>query len=239
MIYPRILAVITARGGSKRIPNKNIKPLNGKPLIAWTLEAAAECKDLLHAIVLSTDDDEIAVAGRRYGAEVPFLRPSNLSSDDARSLGVVQHATHFIEQRDQVQMDWILLLQPTSPLRIALDIRHAIKMAITQECDSVVSVAESPIHPVYIKKIDAKGLLQPFILEEPEGLRRQEVTPTAFIRNGAIYLTQRDTLMNGHSIFGSQIKPYFMPAERSVDIDTPFDFELAEFLLRTQPMKGK
>jgi CMP-N,N'-diacetyllegionaminic acid synthase len=234
MNLPRILAVITARGGSKRIPRKNIQPLNGKPLLAWTVEVATQCKDLLHSVVLSTDDDEIAAIGRNYGAEVPFMRPTNLSDDDARSLGVVQHATHFIERRDNVQMDWILLLQPTSPLRVALDIRQVIDLAKTEECDSVVAVTESPIHPVYIKKIDAQGFLQPFSLEEPEGLRRQDAAPPAYVRNGAIYLTQRNTVINENSIFGRRIKPYMMPPERSIDIDSPFDFQLAECLMQAK-----
>lgn len=236
---PRILAVITARGGSKRIPRKNIQLLNGKPLLAWTVEVATQCKDLLYSVVLSTDNDDIANIGRYYGAEVPFIRPANLASDQARSLGVVQHATHFIERRDKVQMDWILLLQPTSPFRIALDIRRAIDLAKVEECDSVVAVTESPIHPVYIKKIDAQGYLRPFNLQEPEGLRRQDATPSAYVRNGAIYLTRRNILINKNSIFGENIKPYVMPTERSIDIDSPFDFQLAEFFMQIKSVKDK
>lgn len=231
MTTPRILAVITARGGSKRVPGKNIRPIAGKPLLAWTVEAALACRDRLHAVVLSTDDEEIAALGRHYGADVPFMRPAHLAGDAAGSLGVVQHATQFIESRDGVQMDWILLLQPTSPLRVAADIRSALDLADAHHCDSVIAVTESPIHPVFIKKIGSDGLLAPFLLDEPEGIRRQDVTPPAFIRNGALYLTQRPVLMERHSLYGQRIQPYVMPVERSVDIDNPLDFRLAEMLL--------
>lgn len=231
MTEPRILAVITARGGSKRVPGKNVRPIAGKPLLAWTIEAALGCRERLHAVVLSTDDEEIANAGRQFGAEVPFARPAELSGDTAGSLAVVQHATRFVEARDGVRMDWVLLLQPTSPLRTTGDIEAAIDLAVADACDSVVAVTEMPVHPVFSKKIDADGLLRPFLLEEPEGLRRQDAGPPAFIRNGAIYLTRRDVLMDQNSIYGARIRPCVMPAERSVDIDTETDFNLAELLL--------
>jgi CMP-N,N'-diacetyllegionaminic acid synthase len=237
MTVPRILAVITARGGSKRVPGKNIRPIAGKPLLAWTIDAALACRDSLYAVILSTDDEEIASLGQQCGADVPFIRPANLASDAAGSLGVVQHATRFIESRDGVQMDWILLLQPTSPLRVAADIRGALDLADESHCDSVIAVTESPIHPVYIKKINADGLLGPFVFDEPEGLRRQDVTPPAFIRNGALYLTQRNVLMERNSIYGKRIRPYVMPAERSVDIDSPLDFRFAELLLSEGAME--
>lgn len=231
MTEPRILAVITARGGSKRVPGKNVRPIAGKPLLAWTIEAALGCRERLHALVLSTDDAEIANVGRQFGAEVPFLRPADLSGDTAGSLAVAQHATRFVEARDGVRMDWVLLLQPTSPLRTSGDIEAAIDRAAAGVCDSVVAVTEMPVHPVFSKKIDAEGLLQPFLLEEPEGLRRQDAGPPAFIRNGAIYLTRRDVLMEQSSIYGRRIWPCVMPAERSVDIDTEIDFRLAELFL--------
>lgn len=231
MTAPRILTVITARGGSKRVPGKNIRPIAGKPLLAWTIEAALACRDSLHAVVLSTDDEEIAAVGRKCGADVPFMRPAQLASDAAGSLEVVQHATQFIESRDGVYMDWILLLQPTSPLRAAVDIRGALELADARQCDSVIGVTEAPIHPVYIKKISSDGLLIPFLLDEPEGLRRQDVAPPAFIRNGALYLTQRKVVMESNSIYGKRIRPYVMPDQRSVDIDTPLDFRFAELLL--------
>ena len=200
-------------------------------MIAWTIEAALGCRDLLYSIILSTDDVEIARLGRRYGAEVPFIRPANLAVDTAGSLEVAKHATQFIELRDGVTMDWVLLLQPTSPLRITADIQGAMELADSSTCDSVVSVCESPVHPVFIKKINAEGFLVPFLLNEPQGLRRQDANPPAYVRNGALYLTQRKVLMESHSIYGDRIRPYIMPPERSVDIDSFLDFRIAELLL--------
>ncbi len=228
---PRILAIITARGGSKRLVGKNTRPLAGKPLLDWTVDAARQCKASLHNVVLSTDDEAIAAAGRACGAEVPFMRPLELATDTAGSLEVVQHAVRFIEQRDGVAMDWILLLQPTSPLRTRADIDAAIALAQQGGCDSVISVTDMPAHPVFAKRIDVEGLVQPFGDKVPEGIRRQDATPPAYIYNGAIYLTRRDILMEQNSFYGARTRAYIMPPERSVDIDTQFDFQLAELLL--------
>lgn len=229
----RILAVVTARAGSKRVPNKNIRIMSGKPLLAWTIEAALECESQLHSLILSTDDEKIAAIGRKYGASVPFLRPQHLAQDTSTSLAVLQHATAFIEARDGIRMDWIMTLQPTSPLRTAEDIRTSIASADQRHCDSVVAVTEMAVHPIYAKSIDEHGYLKSLVLDEPEGLRRQDVSSYAYQRNGAIYLTHRDILMNG-SIFGARIRAYIMPAERSVDIDTELDFQFAQFLLERQ-----
>lgn len=231
MSKPRILAIITAREGSKRIPKKNIRSIAGKPLVLWTIEASLACKDLFYAVVLSTNDKQIASIGTSHGIDVPFLRPEALSGDEAGSLGVVQHAIKFIEERDGLQMDWVLILQPTSPLRRPADIRAAVDLALEDNCESIISVTKVPIHPIFIKKINSDGYLQSFSLEEPEGMRRQDVNPPAFVRNGAIYLTKRKTLMEENSIYGKKSRPYIMPAERSVDIDELEDFFLAERLL--------
>jgi len=227
----RILAIITARGGSKRLMGKNIRPLAGKPLLTWTIDAAHACNVLLHSVVLSTDDEAIAAHGRACGVQVPFMRPVELASDTAGSLEVVQHATRFIEQRNGVAMDWILLLQPTSPLRTAQDIDAAIALVHQNDCDSVVSVTPMPVHPVFAKRVDAAGLVQPFGDAVAETMRRQDATPPAYIHNGAIYLTRRDTLMQANSFYGARSRAYLMPPERSVDIDTALDFNLAELLL--------
>lgn len=229
----RILAVVTARAGSKRVPGKNIRMMSGKPLLAWTIETALACVSQFHALILSTEDETIATIGQEFGATVPFLRPQSLAEDKSTSLAVLQHATAFIEARDGVKMDWVLTLQPTSPLRNADDIRAAIAVADKNNCDSVVAVTEMKVHPVYAKKIDDDGFIKPFVLEEPEGLRRQDVGSSAYHRNGALYLTRRDVLMNG-SLYGSRIRAHIMPAERSVDIDTELDFQFAQFLLERQ-----
>lgn len=232
MNHLRILAVIPARGGSKGVPHKNIRPLAGKPLIAYTIEAALAVRDLLHRLIVSTDDEQIAAVARRYGAEVPFLRPAELSGDRVPMVPVLQHAVREVEARDGLRLDWVLLLQPTAPLRAPEDIRAALDLAARGGCDSVISVVQVfAVHPILMKRIENDRLL-PFCIEEKEGTRRQDYQPPAYMRNGAIYLTRRDVLMARGSIWGEVIRPYVMPEERSVSIDSKLDLKLAELLLQ-------
>jgi len=235
----KILAIITARGGSKGVPRKNIRQVCGKPLIAYSIEAALQVRDLLYKIIVSTDDAEIAAISRHYGGEVPFLRPAELAEDKTPSLPVLQHAVRFVEELDKVRLDWIMLLQPTSPLRSKDDIMTTLELAQLGGCDSVISVVQTPTHPLFIKRIE-KGQLLPFsdVLVEKEGTRRQDAQPAAYIRNGAIYLTRRDVLMERNSIWGGFIRPYVMPPERSVNVDSELDLKLAELLLQSSAKDG-
>ena len=229
-----ILAIIPARGGSSGLLRKNLKLLGGKPLIVHTIEAALEAKDQLYRVIVSTDDDEIAEVSLKAGAEVPFRRPADLSEDTTPSLPVVQHATFFIEAQESVCFDWILLLQPTTPLRNASDILMAVELCKVGDCDSVISVKEAnTVHPFKMQKL-VDGLLYPFFEGIPEGMRRQDYKPVAYQRNGGIYLTRRNVVVNQHSLYGRRVKPYIMPAERSVDIDCQFDLMVAELILRQQ-----
>ncbi|NQV40665.1 MAG: acylneuraminate cytidylyltransferase family protein [Nitrosopumilus sp.] len=226
-----ILALITARGGSKGVPRKNIRMLCGKPLIAWTIEVALSVCEQFHSVVVSTEDEEIAEVARKYGAKVPFMRPAELAQDETPSLPVVQHAVRFIEGRDSIRLDWVMILQPTEPLRLAEDIIECLHLSRQGECDSVISVKPMVTnHPILMKKI-VDGQLLPYCLEEKEGTRRQDYDPPAYKRNGAIFLIRRDVLMEKNSIWGQVIRPYVMPEERSVGIDTDLDFKLAELLM--------
>jgi CMP-N-acetylneuraminic acid synthetase len=229
----KILAVIPARGGSKGVPRKNIRPVCGKPLIAYSIETALQIRDRLYRIIVSTDDAEIADISRKYCAEVPFLRPSELAADKTPTLLVLQHAVRFVEDQDKVRLDWVLLLQPTSPLCTKDDILVTLELAQLGGCDSVISVVQAPIHPLFMKRIE-NGQLLSFsdVLVEREGTRRQDAQPPAYIRNGAIYLTRRDVLMERNSIWGSFIRPYVMPPERSVNVDSELDLKLAEIILQ-------
>jgi len=193
----KTLAVIPARGGSKRVPQKNIRKV---------------CGDV----------------ARQYGAQVPFLRPSELAGDTVSTAPVLQHAVNFIEQRDNVKFDWVCLLQPTAPFRSQEDIREGMRLAMEGGCDSVISVVQVfATHPVLMKKIDNNRLL-PFCVEEKEGTRSQDYTPPAYMRNGAIYITKRDVLMNQNSLWGDYIRPYVMPEERSLDVNSELDMALIE-----------
>jgi CMP-N,N'-diacetyllegionaminic acid synthase len=229
----KILAIITARGGSKGVPRKNIRPVCGKPLIAYSIETALLVRERLYRIIVSTDDAEIANISRQSGAEVPFLRPAELAADKTPTLPVLQHAVRFIEDQDKVRLEWILLLQPTSPLRSKDDIMATLELTESGGCDSVISVVQTPTHPLFMKRIE-KGQLLSFsdVLVEKEGTRRQDAQPPAYVRNGAIYLTRRDVLMEQNSIWGEFIRPYVMPAERSVNVDSELDLKLAELMLK-------
>lgn len=229
-----ILAVITARGGSTTLPRKNILPFCDKPLIAYTIEAALDARTAgapIDRIIVSTDDAEIAEISRRFGAEVPFMRPPELARADTPSLPVVQHAVDFYE-KGGLRYDWILLLQPTSPLRTSEDIVVALELVRPPGTTAVVSVTSANAsHPKKLRLIE-NGLLKPFQADGLHPMRRQDFAFDVYRTNGAIYMVSRDVLMQEGSFYGSCARPLLMPAERSIDIDTQLDFEMAEFLYR-------
>ena len=230
----KVLAVIPARGGSKGVPRKNIRSVCGRPLITYTIEHARAAQHLFYRIIVSTDDEEIATVGREHGAEVPFLRPANLARDESPMIPMLQHAVDFIEKQDGVRMDWICLLQPTEPFRTVSDIEQCLRLGFAGGCDSVITVVRVfATHPILMKRIEDDVLL-PFCVEEREGTRRQDYQPAAYMRNGSIYLTRRDVLMEQGSIWGQTIRPYVMPLERSVSIDTELDLKLAELMMSEQ-----
>lgn len=229
--HQRILGVIPARGGSKGVPRKNVRVLCGKPLIAYTIEVALAAQHLFHRVIVSTDDQETAEIARHYGADVPFLRPPELAADDVPTVPVLRHAVTFVETQDNLRFDWICLLQPTEPLRTVQDLEQGIGLAAEGGCDSVISVTQVfATHPILMKKIE-RGALVPYCIEEKEGTRRQDYSPPAYMRNGAIYLTRRDVLMDQQSIWGDVIKPYVMPWERSVSVDAELDLRILEALM--------
>lgn len=228
----RILGVIPARGGSKGIPRKNIQPLGGKPLLAWTIEAARSARGLTRTI-LSTDDPAIAEAGRSFGVDVPFLRPAELATDRALAIPVVQHALQAVEGEERgVPYDAVMMLQPTTPFRTPGDIDQAISLLETTGADSVISVTDVGGHlPQRMKYLEDGRLVDPPFNEDYENQPRQELRPMV-IKNGAIYLTRRAILLGG-SFTGADCRALVMPPERSVNIDSPIDFRFAEWLATT------
>lgn len=225
-----IIGLIPARGGSKGIPGKNIKELAGKPLIAWTIEAALGSNEL-NRVIVSTDDKNIVHIAKEWGAEVPFIRPENLASDTATSFSVVEHTMDWLDREEDISPEYVMLLQPTSPLRTTEDISGVIHLMQKRNAASVVSVCEAINHPYLIKKINDDGTLENFIKKTPKFSRRQEL-PQAFTLNGAIYLHKWETLKQEKSFIPPWTLAYIMPRERSIDIDTPWDFFLAEQILR-------
>ncbi len=220
----KTFALIPARGGSKGIHRKNIKLIAGKPLIVWTIEAALR-SSLLDAVVVSTDDPEIADVARYAGAQVPFMRPAELAQDTTPGLDPVMHAI------DQLPLfDSVLLLQPTSPLRTTNDIDACIRLAMDKISPSVVSVSAADTHPYWTYRLTEDQTLRRFIDTEP--IARRQDLPPAYTLNGALYFAEVNWLRHCGSLVGIETIGYLMPRERSVDLDTPLDWKFAELLLK-------
>lgn len=225
------LAIIPARGGSKGIPNKNIAPVGGQPLIAWTIQAALSVSEI-ERIIVSTDAPNIAEIARDYGADVPFLRPAELAGDETSSMDVVIHLLDQLNTREGYCPEYILLLQPTSPLRNATDIRNAIQLANEKRASCVIGVSPVSQYPHWMKTISQNGVLLPF-LELKTATRRQEL-PALYTPNGSIYLARREWILEQRSFYSDQTYAYIMPSERSIDIDEPWDLKLADLVLSNQ-----
>jgi CMP-N-acetylneuraminic acid synthetase len=226
-----ILGVIPARGGSKSVPRKNIALLHGKPLIAYTIQAAQASQRLTHFLV-SSEDPEILAVARQFGAPTPFVRPAELATDEAPTLPVVQHAVRFMEQQEGLTFAVIVLLQPTTPLRRPEDIDAAVDKLSATRADSVISVCDvGAYHPARMRQIVDDRLVDLPTREPKEMLRRQDLPPV-YIRNGAIYAVRREVVMEQNSMVGEISRPYIMPEEQSVNVDSKLDLLLAEILLR-------
>ena len=231
-MMPSILGLITARGGSKGIPQKNTVELAGKPLISYSIETAIN-SGMLEKVVVSTDDDEIANISRQYGAYVPFLRPSKFAQDKSPHIDSLVHAITWFNDNEKWQPDYIMLLQPTSPLRLEKDITNAIDLCIKKNADSVISVNKVNEHPYFMKKINRKGVLLDFI-KKPNGyLPRQTLSPV-YYENGAIYLVRTKIITKKRIFYTNRTYAYIMPLERSLDINTSWDLSLAELILTKQ-----
>jgi CMP-N-acetylneuraminic acid synthetase len=224
----RVVALVTARGGSKTVPRKNLKLLGGKPLIGWSIEAARLSKHVARTI-LSTDDEEIAATGRAYGAEAPFLRPGELAQDTSSHISVAQHAIRWLREHGD-DPDYILLLQPTSPFRTSEDIDAAVALADARRPVAVISVCEMERHPFLGKRIE-NGMLMDF-LPWPASYPRRQDLGQAYALNGAIYLNRTASLMNDATFHPAGSLAYIMPPERSMDLDTPWDFHVAELIMK-------
>jgi CMP-N-acetylneuraminic acid synthetase len=227
-----VLALITARRGSKGIPGKNVRQLGGKPLIAWSIEAAQESPSV-GRIVTSTDSEEIAKVARQLGAEVPFLRPAELARDESTHIDVVAHCLEWLVEHEGYAPEYVLLLQPTSPLRTTADIEAASAIITEKDADAVIGVVEAPHHPFLLERIAEDGTLTAFTPSNGASLRRQDL-PAAYAINGAIYLNRRESLLRERTFLPRGTYPYIMSPERSMDIDTPWDWFLVESVLEAR-----
>lgn len=231
-----ILGVITARGGSKGLPQKNIKILGGKPLIAYTIEQAKKSKLVSH-LIISTDDSKIIDIAKQHGVDAPFVRPAELANDQAKHIDVMKHAIQFMENKLGIIFDYVVIFQPTSPFRTADDIDETINKVLKHDADSGYTLVELHSgHPTKIKKIDG-DFVKGYFVEELEGARRQDL-PKAYIRNGAVYVIKRDVIMKKNRLYGDKIVGHIMPIDRSVDIDNEYDWALAEHMYKKLNQNG-
>lgn len=227
----KILAIIPARGGSKRLPRKNIISLEGKPLIAWTIEETKKSKYITD-IIVSTDDEEIAKIAKEYNVSVPFIRPDYLSNDKATSYDVVIHAIDFLRLNKNMLYDYVILLQPTSPLRTVEDIDGAIEMLISRRADSIISMCECEHPPIWSNTLPNDLSIINFDKKEYKNLRSQDI-PQYFRYNGAIYLTKISKLIEEKDfIFDSNSYAYIMPQSRSIDIDNKLDLLFCKTIIK-------
>ncbi|MDF2418369.1 acylneuraminate cytidylyltransferase family protein [Acinetobacter beijerinckii] len=224
----RVTALIPARGGSKRLPRKNVKLLGDKPLIAWSIEIAKVSK-YIDRVVVSTDDEEIKKISEQCGAEVPFLRPEYLSNDHASSFDVIKHAIGFLKLDQPNEL--IVLLQPTSPLRLVSELNTALESFIAKNAKGVVSVSETEHSPMWSNTLPENGCMSDFIRPEVLGKRSQDL-PKFFRLNGSIYIYETLALLEKGSVFFDEnVYGFETSLETSVDIDTALDFKIAESIL--------
>lgn len=225
----RAVALLPARGGSKGLPGKNIKPLAGKPLIAWTIEAARQSL-AVERIVVSTDDEAIMACARDWGAEVPFRRPQSLASDTAEAVDVALHFLDWLATDLGGLPSWLVLLQPTSPLRRAADIDGALSLAMARDADAVIAVCPARPHPYWSKSLDEEGRLRAWLPETMSVVQRQALPPL-YVPNGAVYGIRPEVLRAARTFAPANTVAWIMPESRSIDIDSAWDFLLADFVL--------
>jgi CMP-N,N'-diacetyllegionaminic acid synthase len=223
----RILSIIPARGGSKGLPRKNIAKLNGKPLIAYSIESALN-SNFVNRVIVSTEDAEIAEVSRSHGSEV-LDRPKELAQDGTPTISVVQQVLHQLEDEGYLA-EVVVLLQPTTPLRTTEDIDAAVQLFLTSNCQSVVSICEMEHSPYWSFQVEG-SYLKPLLGKKYLKMRRQDL-PKVYLPNGALFISSPKVLFETKSFYSSRVMPYIMPPERSIDIDCENDLLHAEILLK-------
>lgn len=227
----KILAIIPARGGSKGLPGKNIRPLCGKPLIGWTIEQALACRHITDVFV-STDSQEIAEVAERFGVHVPELRPSELATDSAPSSGFVVYTIDKL-RREGKEFDYVILLEPTSPLRQTGDLDRAIELALSHpDKAGVVSLGEVHMeHPQIVKRIDALGHIVPYIEQSGKITQRQQAEK-AYFPYGVVYMVKTEHFLRTHEFYGKDSLPYFIERWQCYEVDDIYDFIAIEAILK-------
>lgn len=231
----RMLAIIPARRGSKGLPGKNMMLLEELPLVYWALAAARNSAYQLD-IAVSTDDPAVMEYCARIGAPVPFVRPAELAQDATASVPVMEHAVVEMEKLNSCRYNYIILVQPTSPLREPQDIDAAVTLALEHDAPAVLSITEAPCHPYLVYKKDVDGGLSRF-MPQPGGVPRRQDRPVAWWENGAVYVARRDVLMEQHTLWPDGLLGYVMPKDRAVDVDDRIDLFTARVTLRENELE--
>ena len=231
-----IIAIIPARGGSKGLPGKNIKQLCGKPLIAWSIEAGLG-STYVDEVMVTTDSEEIALVARQFGASTPFMRPPELASDTATSFDVVKHAIDFYRVSMGREFDYVLLLEPTSPLRDKVDVNNAlVQLLSNHSATAIVGICKTESqHPAFLVKKDAQGFLVGYENADMKVLRRQDIGEVLFFE-GSIYISRVDILMAKKTFYHERTIGYEVPKWKSFEIDEMDDFIVVKALMN---FKGK
>lgn len=224
------LAIVPARSGSKRLPEKNIKDLCGKPLIAWSIEAGIQSK-YIDKVAISTDSQEYANIAQKYGGEVPYLRPQELSQDTSTTLDVLKHLITFYKDNFNERFHYVALLQPTNPIRQAKHLDEAIEKLLHYQGNAIIGVCHCEHSPLWSNTLTSNERMDDFINPDIYNIRSQDL-PIYYRLNGAIYIAKTDWLMESKSLFGNNTYAYKMGIEESIDIDTMLDFKVAECILR-------
>jgi len=224
-----ILGLIPARGGSKGVPRKNIRIVLGKPLIAWTIEAAKTCP-LLNRVIVSTDDEEIAHVSREFGADVPFVRPRELAQDSTPDLPVCRHALQWLAEHDGFSPDIVVWLRPTAPLRTSYDIEDAINLLCESNVDCVRSICVAEHHPYWMYRLENDILIP--LMEDVTVPANRQTLPEVYRLNGAVDVIRTESIPESGHLFSGSICGFVMPIERSIDIDQEIDLLISELLLK-------
>lgn len=227
----KVLFVVAARGGSKGVPRKNIRPIGDIPLIAYKIISARKC-DYEHRIIVSTDDAEIANIGEEYGADVPFMRPKELSSDTASSIDVVLHAMDWITKHDSETYDYVCLLEPSSPFASYEDLNASLKLMEDKHADTLLGMKEVEVSSGFIHTLDKHGGLSDFYytIKNMNSIRRQDQRQE-YTMNGCMYIARWDYFIKNKQFHSVNSIPYIMSEEKSIEIDTLLDYEIACMLV--------
>ena len=226
----KYIVLICARGGSKGLPGKNIKPLNGIPLIGWSINIAKQI-DRISRIIVSTDSEEIAKVALEYGAEVPFMRPKELAQDDSPEWLVWKHAIKHVESYGNEDIDAIIVLPVTAPLRSVKDVNSCIDLFEESEVDSVITVSEASRSPYFNMIVNNDSGYASLVISPENQITRRQDAPEVFDMTTVAYVVNTNVVKQSNSIFEGKVKSIIIPQERSIDIDTLLDFKIAECLV--------